>query len=73
MTKTYPYGKWLDCEFIDTKTGELFLVEEHLGKGEPMEDFIAKCIKVAEDNFEEPQFIRVLEVEEAEILGYDTY
>ena len=69
----YPIGAWLDCEFIDNETGEIFLVESRKGDGEDVEDFIATCQEIADDNFDDAKFCRLVDPEEAEFLGYDTY
>ena len=69
----YPNGAWLDCEFIDRATGEVFFVEERKFEGECSEDFITKCQEIADENFSAPEFVRLVDPEEADILGYDTY
>ena len=38
-----------------------------------MEDFIAKCQEVADENFDYAVFDELVDGETAEILGYDTY
>ena len=65
-------GEWLDACFEDEETGEVFFVEirkEH----DTAEEFVAACLEIAEENFDEPHFLQIVEQEEAEILGYDTY
>ena len=66
-------GEWLDAKFHDAESGEIFLVEWKREEGEAMEDFIAKCQKTAEENFDAPQFCNLCSELEAEYLGYDTY
>ena len=69
----YPAGAWIDCEFIDNETGEVFFVELRKQKDETSTEFIKRCEEIAIDNFEEPEFVRLVDPEEAEMLGYDTY
>ena len=69
----YKAGEWIDCEFIDDETGEVFFVEEKKEEGGSAEDFIARCEEIAQDNFDCPEFQRLVDPEEAEMLGYDTY
>lgn len=66
-------GEWLDAKFYDRESGEIFLVELKKEEGEEMEDFIAKCQEIADDNFDYACFMHLLTDEEGEILGYDTY
>lgn len=66
-------GEWLDVEFKDEETGEVFLVELKKEEGEDIEDFIAKCQEVADENFSDAHYLELISSEEAEILGYDTY
>lgn len=66
-------GEWLDAKFYDKEIGEIFLVELKKEDGEEMEDFIAKCQEVADENFDYAVFDELIDAEEAEILGYDTY
>ena len=66
-------GTWLDAKFHDVESGEIFLVELKKEEGEEMEDFIARCQEVADENFEAPQFCGLCSGLEAEYLGYDTY
>ena len=70
MTKV---GEWLDAKFYDEETGEIFLVELKREDGEEMEDFIAKCQEVADENFSEAEFMSLCSGLEADYLGYDTY
>ena len=69
----YPTNTWIDCEFIDHETGEIFFVELRKEENETPDHFIARCQEIADDNFDDAKFIRLVEQEEAEILGYDTY
>lgn len=66
-------GEWLDCLFEEEESGEMFLVEFRKEKGESEEDFIAKCQEVADENFSCPVFQKIVDLETAEIMGYDTY
>ena len=69
----YEAGEWIDCEFTDNETGETFFVELQKEEGETASEFIARCEAIAIDNFDEPEFQRLVDPEEAEMLGYDTY
>ena len=71
--ETTKVGEWLDAKFYDRESGEIFLVELRNEDGEEMEDFIAKCQEVADDNFDYAVFMHILTDEDGEILGYDTY
>ena len=71
--ETTKVGEWLDAKFYDEESGEIFLVELKKEDGEEMEDFIAKCQQVADENFDDAVFDELIDEEEAEILGYDTY
>ena len=64
---------WLDACFYDNESGEFFFVELKKEEGEEMEDFIAKCMEVATENFDEPTYIKLVDDTQAETLGYDTY
>ena len=66
-------GEWLDAKFYDKESGEIFLVELKREDGEEMEDFIAKCQEVADDNFDNAVFVALISEAEADCLGYDTY
>ena len=71
--ETTKVGEWLDAKFYDKESGEIFLVELKKEDGEEMEDFIAKCQEVADENFSDAHYLELISSEEAEILGYDTY
>lgn len=71
--ETTKVGEWLDAKFYDEESGEIFLVELKKEDGEEMEDFIAKCQEVADENFDEAVFEELIDGETAEVLGYDTY
>ena len=71
--ETTKVGEWLDAKFYDRDSGEIFLVELKKEDGEEMEDFIAKCQEVADENFDYAVFDELIDEETAEILGYDTY
>lgn len=66
-------GEWLDAKFYDKECGEIFLVELKKEDGEEMEDFIAKCQEIADENFECAVFVALFTKAEADCLGYDTY
>ena len=66
-------GEWLDSNFVDEESGEVFFVELQREDGEEMEDFIAKCQEVADDNFDSAIFLGLVDGETAEMMGYDTY
>lgn len=69
----YPTNAWLDCEFLDDETGEIFFVELQKEENETSDHFIARCQEIADDNFEAAKFVRLVDPEEADTLGYDTY
>jgi hypothetical protein len=66
-------GTWLDAKFHDEETGEIFLVEFTKEEGEDIEDFIARCQEVADENFSAAKFDCLCSGLEADYLGYDTY
>ena len=69
-TKT---GEWLDALIYDNESGEFFFIELRKEEGEDMEDFIAKCMEIATENFDSPSFTKLVDAEYAEAMGYDTY
>lgn len=69
----YPKGAYLDCEFIDHETGEVFFVELPKRENETPNHFIKRCQQVANEYFADAEFVRMVDPEEAEMLGYDTY
>ena len=71
--ETTSSGEWLDAKFYDRESGEIFFVELKKEEGEEMEDFIAKCQEVADENFDYAVFDELVDEETAEVLGYDTY
>lgn len=71
--ETIKVGEWLDAKFYDKESGEIFLVELKKEDGEEMEDFITRCQEIADDNFDYAVFDELVDEENAEILGYDTY
>ena len=71
--ETTSVGEWLDAKFYDRECGEIFFVELKKEEGEEMEDFIAKCQEVADENFDYAVFDELIDSETAEVLGYDTY
>ena len=71
--ETTSVGEWLDAKFYDRECGEIFFVELQKEDGEEMEDFIAKCQEIADENFDYAVFDELIDSETAEVLGYDTY
>ena len=67
-----PIGEWLDACFYDNETGEFFFVEIRKSQA-TMEEFIADCAEIANDNFDNANYVNLVSGEHAEILGYDTY
>ena len=67
------HGEWLDAKFYDKESGEIFFVELRKDAGKEMEDFIASCQEVADENFDYPCFVALVGWHDASILGYDTY
>jgi len=66
-------GDWLDVLFEDEETGERFFVELQKEDGEDIEDFIARCQEVADENFSDARYIELVDSWYAEGIGYDTY
>lgn len=66
-------GEWLDAKFYDEECGEIFLVELKKEDGEEIEDFIAKCQEIADENFSDAHYIELVDIWDAEELGYDIY
>ena len=66
-------GEYLDAKFYDKESGEIFLVELRREDGETIEDFIARCQEVADENFSYACFTALCSGLEADYLGYDTY
>lgn len=66
-------GEWLDAQFNDEESGEIFFVELRKEQDEDAEDFIARCQEIADDNFDNAVFLGLVDAESAETLGYDTY
>lgn len=66
-------GEWLDAKFYDEECGEIFLVELKKEDGEEIEDFIAKCQEIADENFSDAHYIELVDSWDTEKLGYDVY
>lgn len=66
-------GEWLDVLFEDEETGENFFVELQKEKGDDIEDFIARCQEIADENFSDAHYIELVDSWYAESIGYDTY
>lgn len=66
-------GDWLDAQFADDESGEVFFVEERRKEGEDAEDFIARCQEIADENFSDAEYLGFVHPDDAEKLGYDTY
>ncbi len=73
LWKETAVGEWLDAEFEDQESGEIFFVELRKQADESMQGFIRRCQDIASDYFEEPMFLGLCDQEIAESLGYDTY
>lgn len=71
--ETTPAGEWLDARFQDDECGEIFFVELRKEGGETMEEFVERCREIANENFEAPVWIDLVDQKDAETLGYDTY
>lgn len=65
--------KYIDYLFKDVESGEQFFVEvcktERMTEGE----CFGRAVNIANENFNDPTFIREVSPEEAEAYGYDTY
>lgn len=53
-----------DYLFFDEETGENFFVETNS---------LDKAVEIAREYFDDPTFVEVYTVAEAELLGFDTY
>lgn len=68
MAKNY-----LDLLFYDDASGEEFLVEMEIPEDADMRFVINDAYEIAEENFENPKLMDILDVAVAERLGLDTY
>lgn len=65
--------KYIDYLFEDEDSGEMFFVEITKTKDKSYTDCFNEAWKIAEENFDSPQFIEKVSPEIAETYGYDTY
>ena len=65
--------EYLDYLFEDEESGELFFVEIVKDDSKTYNDCLKEAIKIAKENFDNPQFIKKVSPELAETYGYDTY
>lgn len=65
--------KYIDYLFEDQESGELFFVEIVKTADKSYTDCYHEAWKIAEENFDSPEFIEEVPPEIAETYGYDTY
>ena len=65
--------KYIDYLFEDKKSGEQFFVEICKTEDKSYTDCYLEAWSIAEENFEDPEFIERVSPEVAETYGYDTY
>lgn len=65
--------KYIDYLFTDNESGEDFLVEIKKTDDKSYTDCWNEAWKIAEENFDDPEFIEKVDPVTAEILGLDTY
>ena len=65
--------EYLDYIFEDEESGEEFFVEIVKDDSKTYNDCLKEAIKIAKENFDNPQFIKKVSPELAETYGYDTY
>lgn len=65
--------KYIDYLFEDEESGELFFVEIVKDCSKSYTDCYNEAWEIAEENFENPKFIKKVSPEIAETYGYDTY
>ena len=65
--------KYIDYLFEDVESGEQFFVEIYKTEHKTERECLAKALKIANENFNNPIFIREVSPEEAETCGYDIY
>ena len=65
--------KYIDYLFEDEESGELFFVEIIKTASKSYTDCYREAWKIAEENFDSPQFIEKVDPLVAETYGYDTY
>ena len=65
--------KYIDYLFEDKETGEMFFVEIEKKLNKSYTDCYSEAWKIAEENFEEPEFIEEMSPTLADTYGYDTY
>lgn len=64
--------KWIDFLFEDRESGECFFVELEMD-GSTMDELLDAAQAIADENFEAAEFQEVVSVEDAELMGLDTY
>ena len=65
--------KYIDYLFEDQESGELFFVEIKKTEDKSYTACYNEAWAIAEENFEQPEFIEEVDPEVAETYGYDTY
>lgn len=65
--------KYIDYLFEDVESGEKFFVEIYKTERMTEGECFGRAVNIANENFNDPTFIREVSPEEAETYGYDTY
>lgn len=67
-------GEYIDYWFEDEETGEQFFVEVPISKDHcDYTEYISLASAIASDHFDAPKLVDVVDQEEAEMWGFDTY
>lgn len=64
--------KWIDFLFEDMESGECFFVELEMD-GSSIDELLEAAQAIADENFEAAEFQEVVNAEDAELMGLDTY
>ena len=65
--------KYIDYLFEDAESGEQFFVEIYKTEHKTEEECFAKALKIANENFNDPVFIREATRKETKTYMYDIY
>ena len=64
--------KWIDFLFEDMESGECFFVELEMD-GSSIDELLEAAQAIADENFEAAEFQEIVNAEDAELMGLDTY
>ena len=65
--------EYIDYMFEDLDSGELFFVEIVKTSEKSYNDCFDEAKKIAEENFDNPRYVKKVDPERAEMYGFDTY